>query len=287
MKFIDELEKIKLNNLNKKICIIIGSPVEHSLSPAMHNNAYKVANLNYIFDKVKVEEHELEEFVMDLKSFNKKYNGIIVGLTCTMPHKINIIKFLDELKEEVEKIKAVNSVFFDGKKYIGSNTDWYGIEKPFLEKGIDINGKKIAIIGAGGASRACIYVFKKHNCEINIFNRTPEKAKNLANEFDCTAFSLYDNDDKIANCDIIINMTNVGMGEFVGKSPVNTDILNKNHVVFECIYSPKETELVKNALKIGAKVIYGWEMLLWQGVKQFEFYTGVEPNINIMKGALL
>ncbi len=286
MKFINKLEEIKLNNPYKKICIIIGSPVEHSLSPAMHNNAYKVANLNYVFDRIEVKEDELEDFVNDLKIFNKENKGVLIGLTCTMPHKINIIKYLDELKEEARQIKAVNSVFFDGAKYIGYNTDWYGIEKPFLERNIDLNNKKIAIVGAGGASRACIYAFKLHNCEINIFNRTIEKAEKLANEFNCKAFNLYD-DDKISNCDIIVNMTNVGMGELNGKAPINTDILNKNHIVFECIYSPKETKLIKDSLKIGANVIYGWEMLLYQGVEQFRFYTGMEPSINVMKEVLL
>ncbi len=287
MKFIGKLEKIKLSNPNKKICIIIGDPVKHSLSPAMHNSAYKIANLGYIFDRLEVKENELEEFVVDLKEFNKKNNGVLVGLTCTMPHKINIIQYLDELKEEAKQIKAVNSVFFDGIKYIGYNTDWYGIERPFLERNIDLNSKKIAIIGAGGASRACIYTFKVHNCEINIFNRTIEKAENLANEFGCKAFNLYNNDDKIENCDIIVNMTNVGMGVLEEQAPINTNILNKNHVVFECIYSPKETKLIKESIKIGANVIYGWEMLLYQGVEQFKFYTGIEPNINIMKEVLL
>lgn len=286
MKFKNELEKIENTHYGKNKCIIIGNPVEHSLSPAMHNTAYKDCDIDnkFIFDKITVKEEELEEFIFDLKEANKKTNSFI-GLTCTMPHKQNVIKYLDEIKEEAKVIGAINSVLIKNNKFIGYNTDWYGIEQPFIERCIDLTNKKVAIIGAGGTSRSAIYTFKKNNSIVNIFNRTKEKADLLAKEFGCNSYDLQDID-VLRDSNIIINTTNVGMGELENISPINTDILNKNHIIFDCIYKPKETLLIQKAKKVGATIIYGWEMLLYQGVKQFEIYIGIRPNVDVMRSML-
>lgn len=286
MKFKNKLEKIENAHIGKNKCIIIGNPVEHSLSPAIHNIAYKDCNIDdkFIFDRITVKKEELEEFVYDLKEINKKTNSF-VGLTCTMPHKQNIIKYLDNLKEEAKIIGAVNSVLIKDNKFIGYNTDWYGIERPFTEKGINLAKKKVAIIGAGGASRSAIYTFKKNNSIINIFNRTKEKADSLAREFNCNSYNLQDID-VVRDSDIIVNTTNVGMGELENLSPINTDILNKNHTIFDCIYKPKATLLIQKAKNVGATIIYGWEMLLYQGVKQFEIYTNIKPSADVMRSVL-
>ena len=286
MKFKNELEKIENTYYGKNKCIIIGNPVEHSLSPAMHNTAYKDCDIDnkFIFDKITVKEEELEEFIFDLKCINKKTNSF-VGLTCTMPYKQNIIKYLDNLKEEAKIIGAVNSVLIKDNKFMGYNTDWYGIERPFTEKGINLTKKKVAIIGAGGASRSAIYAFKKNNSIVNIFNRTKEKADSLAREFNCNSYNLQDIN-VVRDSDIIVNTTNVGMGELENISPINTDILNKNHIIFDCIYKPKETLLIQKAKKVGTTIIYGWEMLLYQGVKQFEIYTNIKPNVDVMRSVL-
>ena len=286
MKFTNELEKIENTYCGKNKCIIIGNPVEHSLSPAMHNIAYKNCNIDnkFIFDKITVKEEDLEEFVCDLKDINEKTNSF-TGLICTMPHKQNIIKYLDDIKDEAKIIGAVNSVLIKDNKFIGYNTDWYGIEQPFIERGIDLTNKTVAIIGAGGASRSAIYTFKKNNSVVNIFNRTKEKADLLAKEFGCNSYNLQEVN-ILQNSDIIINTTNVGMGELENLSPISTDILNKNHIVFDCIYKPKETLLIQKAKKVGATIIYGWEMLLYQGVKQFEIYTNIKPNIDVMRSVL-
>lgn len=286
MKFKNELEKIENTHFGKNKCIIIGNPVKHSLSPAMHNIAYKNCKIDnkFIFDKITVKEEDLEEFVFDLKEVNKKTNSFI-GLTCTMPHKQNIIKYLDNIKDEAKIIGAVNSILIKDNKFIGYNTDWYGIEQPFTERGIDLTNKIVAIIGAGGASRSAIYTFKKNNSVVNIFNRTKEKADLLAREFGCNSYNLQEVN-ILQNSEIIINTTNVGMGELENLAPISTDILNKNHIVFDCIYKPKETLLIQKAKKVGTTIIYGWEMLLYQGVKQFEIYTNIKPNIDVMRSVL-
>lgn len=286
MKFTNELEKIENTYCGKNKCIIIGNPVEHSLSPAMHNIAYKNCNIDnkFIFDKITVKEEDLEEFVCDLKDINEKTNSF-TGLICTMPHKQNIIKYLDDIKDEAKIIGAVNSVLIKDNKFMGYNTDWYGIKQPFIERGIDLTNKTVAIIGAGGASRSAIYTFKKNNSVVNIFNRTKEKADLLAKEFGCNSYNLQDID-VLRDSNIIVNTTNVGMGELENISPINTNILNKNHIVFECIYKPKDTLLIQKAKKVGTTIIYGWEMLLYQGVKQFEIYTNIKPNIDVMRSVL-
>lgn len=191
MKFVNLLEDLESKYKNIKKCIIIGDPVEHSLSPVMHNKGYESLGIDnqYIFDKINVKEEELDEFINDLKIINEKYKSF-VGLTCTMPHKINIIKYLDKINEEAKIIGAVNSVLFNGKEYIGYNTDWFGIEYPFVKRNIELKNKKVAILGAGGASRSAIYTFKKNNSVISVFNRTKEKADRLAKEFDIFSFGL-------------------------------------------------------------------------------------------------
>lgn len=280
MKFLKILEE--LNEKKCKKCVIIGDPVDHSLSPAMHNSGYKSLNIDMMFDKINVKENELEEFITDLKTINNK-TKFFVGITCTMPHKINIIQYLDEVKEEAQAIKAVNSVLFDGNKYIGYNTDWYGIEKPLME--IGLRNRKVAILGAGGAARSAIYALKKNGSIVGIFNRTKSKADLLAKEFNANSFGLEDKEE-LAKSDIIINTTNVGMADLEDLSPIDTKIITRNHIIFECIYKPKETKLVKAALAVGATVIYGKEMLLYQGVKQFEIYTGLKPKIESLRSVL-
>lgn len=280
MRIEEKLREIETSNPNKKICIVIGDPVEHSLSPVIHSAGYKSIGLDnqFVFEKMNVAKGELEEFVNTARKFKS-----IVGITCTMPHKQSIIKYLDENKAQI--INAVNTVLCCNGKYTGYNTDWYGIEAPFADRKINLDGKKVAIVGAGGASRAALYTFKKHNCSISILNRTKEKADLLAKEFDCQAFAL-NNEEAIESAEIIVNATSVGMGEATNLSPIDISLISKNHIVFECIYKPKETLLVQAAKMVGSEVIYGWEMLLYQGILQFEIYTGRRPIMEIMKNVL-
>ena len=286
MTFFEKLLQLQQKHNGKKLCVIIGYPVIHSLSPAMHNNAYKSIGLDnlYVYDKMEVKAEELRDFMSDLKQFNSEYK-LIVGLTCTMPHKQTIMNYLDEVKNEAKIINAVNSVFFNGEKYIGYNSDWYGIERPFVERNIELKNKKVAVLGAGGASRSAVYTFIKNGCKVNIFNRTLSKAQQLAEEFNCKYYSLDENE-KIKDCDIILNATSVGMGELIDLSPIDLDVINKNHIVFDCIYKPNETKLIQQAIKVGATVVYGWEMLLYQGVLQFEIYTGKKPILSSMREVL-
>ncbi|HEX9804200.1 MAG TPA: shikimate dehydrogenase [Candidatus Dojkabacteria bacterium] len=264
-----------------KICMIIGNPILHSLSPAMHNAAYEKLGLDdrFVFVAADVKPSEVQDVVRSVRVLG------IHGLTCTAPHKIEVMKYLDEVDQIAKRIGAVNTVLNKNGKLIGFNTDWIGTVAP-LEELIDLKGKKVALIGAGGASRAMAYGVLSRGAKLTIYNRTVEKAKEIAVEFDCE-FSSLENSQDIRNADVIINSTTVGMGEGNDKMPINPELIHSGQIVFDAIYDPFETKLLKLAKENGAKVINGLEMLLHQGTAQFEIYTGEKAPIDTMREILM
>ena len=272
-----------------KMCIIIGDPVEHSLSPEMHNAGYEALGIDdqYVFTGATVKSQKLKEVIKAVRAMG------IRGLTCTIPHKIEVMRYLDEIDETAKKIGAVNTVVNEKGKLTGYNTDWLGVIKP-LEKYGKLNGKKVAVIGAGGAARAMVYGVLKRGGSVIIFNRTLEKAWDLIKTLKIkngSAISLLSSKDLshiegVTECDIILNATNLGMGELENKTPVPKKFIKKHHIVFDAVYVPYETRLLKDAKEKGAKIIHGTEMLLHQGLAQFELYTGKEAPENVMRREL-
>ena len=272
-----------------KMCILIGDPVEHSLSPAMHNAGYESLGIDgdFVFTGATVKAINLENVVKGVRAMG------IRGLTCTIPHKIEVMRYLDEIDETAKKIDAVNTVVNEKGKLTGYNTDWLGVIKP-LEKYGKLNGKKVAVIGAGGAARAMVYGLLKKGATVTIFNRSMEKAWDLIKTLKIKnghAVSLLSSKDLshiegVADCNIIINATNLGMGELKNKTPVPKKFLTKNHLVFDIVYVPFQTRLLKEAKEKGAKIIHGTEMLLQQGLAQFELYTGRKAPENVMRKVL-
>jgi len=264
-----------------KFCIIIGDPVDHSLSPAMHNAAYKHLGIDgkfvYLGSNVKITD--VKKIVKAMRAMNN-----FRGLTCTIPHKIEVMKYLDWVDSVAEKIGAVNTVVNDNGRLKGYNTDWLGVVKP-LEKITGLKGKKIAVLGAGGAARAVVYGVLIKGAKVKIFNRTEEKAKKLAEEFGCQGTGL-DREKEIAEFDIIINASPVGMMPNEDQTPIATTLINKNQIIFDIVYKPFKTKLLREAEKKGAVVIPGVEMLLHQGTAQFELYTNCQAPVDIMKRTL-
>ncbi len=260
------------------ICLIIGYPVKGSCSPLIHNAGYKNLGIddqfNYLATDVKPEH--LKMAIAGIKALGIK------GVSVTMPHKQKVMEYLDTIDKEAEKIKAVNTILNSNGKLIGYNTDYIGAITA-LEKKTTLKGKKTAVLGAGGAARAIIYGLKKKDAVVKIFNRTRESAKILAREFGCE-YAGFESLEQVAEMDIIINATPIGMNE--DKSPINKKFLNKKQIVFDIVYQPKETKLIKDAKSKGAKIIYGYEMLLYQGVVQFELYTGMKAPVNVMRRRL-
>ena len=267
-----------------KLCIIIGDPVEHSLSPAMHNAAYQALGIDneFVFVASQVKGGKVKDVVTAMRVMGFR------GLTCTIPHKMEVIQYLDEIDPIAQKIGAVNTVVNDNGILKGYNTDWLGAVTP-LEKITTLKDKNVALIGAGGAARACGYGLVERGANVTIFNRTLEKAEALARALDHhverrRASSLSDGLDDF---DIILNATSIGMGKDEGSSPVPASIIKKHHIVFDAVYVPYETQLLTNAKAVGATIIHGTEMLLHQGTAQFKLYTGHEAPEQVMREVLI
>lgn len=268
------LSKIK----GVSVCMIIGHPVRQSLSPKMHNAGYRALGIDsrFVYVVKKVAKNNLKSALEEARFLNVR------GISVTIPHKQNIIKYLDAINPVAKEIGAVNTVVNDTGKLTGFNTDWTGAIT-VLEKKVALKGKKAAVIGAGGAARAIVYGLIKKGAAVKIFNRSKEKAKKLGQEFGCEYNSL-DALAELSNMDVIINATPVGMSQ--DESLIDKKFINKDHVVFDMVYTPKNTRLIKDAKAKGAEVILGYEMLLYQGIAQFELYTGMKAPIKAMRKAL-
>lgn len=259
----------------------IGDPINHSLSPQMHNAGLKFLGLDhdYVYVGCRVKKEDLENFVKGVKSTHIHF------VSCTIPHKVEIMQFLDEVDETAKQIGAVNTVINNNGILKGSNTDWLGAVTP-LEKITNLENKTVALLGAGGAARGVAYGVTKKGAKLKIYNRTLEKAQQLADQFGGEAFPLSQLE-QIKHADIIINTTSVGMKPQSDESPLPKEYINNKHIVLDAVYSPYETRLLKEAKEQGATIIHGTEMLLYQGAAQFTLYTGIDAPVDAMRNALL
>lgn len=256
---------------------LIGYPVEHSLSPLMHNRAFNELGLDYCYVTFRVEPSMLEEAVSGIRALG------IRGVNVTVPHKENVIKFLDRIDDEALEIGAVNTIVNKDGILTGFNTDGRGFMASLRENCIDPAGKKILLIGAGGASRAVAYYLSKIAGELVIYDIDAEKAKNLSASLKGKT-RIAENLSKDSDADIIINATPLGLKED-DPCPINTDYLKNNQIVIDLIY--KKTRLLEEAGKKGCIIIDGLGMLLWQGVFAFEIWTGLKPPVEIMRKVLM
>lgn len=270
-------------NAKTKICLIIGDPVEHSLSPIMHNRAYEELRIDdkFVFIAARVEKANLKEVLNGAKALG------IRGLACTMPHKTEVMQLLapENIDPVALKIGAINTVVNENGILRGYNTDWQGILMP-LEKITSLKNKKVAILGAGGAARAMAYAVSAKGASFTVFNRSLDKAQELAREFGGKAQPLEQIKDA-ADSDIILNATALGMETRATDTPFPKEFLNENQIIFESIYSPYETQLLKDASEAGARIIHGVEMLLYQGTSQFELFTKRPAPVEAMREALV
>lgn len=267
-------------NSNTKICMVIGDPVEHSIGPKLYNSIYGKLGMEseFVYVACRIKEEQLEDFVKGVRAMG------IRGVSVTIPHKINIMKFLDKIDDCAKAIGAVNTIVNDDGILKGFNTDFLGIAKPLQKFGI-LNGKSAGIIGSGGAARAAAFAMNKNGVKFTVFNRTTERAEKIASDFG-GSFESFENLIKIKNCDIIINSTPVGMKGYSNESILNESYISKNQIVFDCVYTPYDTELLKIAEKRKAKIIHGQDMLIHQGIEQFKLYTGKSVSEDIFRETL-
>ncbi len=272
-----------------QICGLIGDPVEHSLSPAMHNAAFKKTGLNFVYLPFKVTAKNLPGAITGLRSLNFR------GLNVTIPHKVAVIPLLDELDPAAKRIGAINTIVNDNGHLKGYNTDAAGFLKSLSVKDINPTGKRVVILGAGGVSRAITFSLVEQGAEITILNRSqkPEWVEKLAintplsstNRVQVMELNDANLQSALKHTDILINATSVGMNPDVGKSLVPQELFRPEMVVFDVIYNPEKTRLLADADKAGATTIGGLDMLVWQGALAFELWTGIKAPVEAMKKA--
>ena len=249
---------------------VIGNPINHSLSPNLHNHWLKENNINAIYDKIKLQKNEIANFINEIK--NQKINGCNV----TVPFKKDVIPFLDKLSKESEQTQSVNTITFEDGCTVGHNTDIFGFQKAIEASNYNIKDKKIFILGAGGVCPSIIFALNKMKVsKIIISNRTIQKAKNLKTQFNNIDIVEW------GNCpvfDVIINTTSLGLNN----EKINLNFLNKNNykLFYDIIYNPTETNFLKEGKKLGNQTENGKLMFIYQAAEAFKLWHKIEPKFN-------
>jgi len=255
----------------------------------MHNAAFEELNLDLIYVAFRVRREELRAAVIGARSLD------VHGLNVTMPHKNAVLRYLDEVDSAARAIGAVNTILNKEGRLIGYNTDGVGALKALKENGVNPNGKKLLLLGAGGAGKAIAFQAAQEVEELIILNRTPEKAKKLAEvlrkefnkKINGNVLSTEIIKEELRDADILVNATSVGMHPNIDQSLVPKSSLKPNLCVMDIIYNPIETKLAKDAKAVGAKIISGIEMLVYQGAASFEIWTNRQAPVKVMKKAVL
>ncbi len=276
-------------NGKTKVCALIGDPVGHSLSPVMHNAAFKELGLDIVYVAFPVKADELEDAIKGARSLG------LLGLNVTMPHKHAVIQYLDETDSTAKAMGAVNTILNERGKLFGYNTDGKGAMIALQENRADTKEKKMLLLGAGGAAKAIAFQAAQETEELVILNRTEEKGKQLAELLNKTfgtkvkarTLSVDVLKEELETTEILVNATSIGMSPNVNASPVPVDLLHSDLCVMDIVYNPLETKLLKDAKNGGAKVVSGLEMLLYQGAVAFEIWTNCPAPVDVMKKAAL
>ncbi len=249
---------------------VIGNPIDHSLSPELHNYWFKKNNINAVYDKKKIDEKDLQFLISEIRE--KKINGINV----TVPFKKTVIPFLDELSSESLETQSVNTIVFKNGILIGHNTDIIGFEKAIKSLNYNMKEKKVLILGAGGVVPSIIVALKKMSVsKIIISNRTKEKAENLKilfKDLDIIEWGI------IPKLDVIINATSLGLNN--EEITLDFSDLGKNKLFYDVIYNPSETNFLKKGKESGNISENGKLMFVYQALEAFKLWHGIEPKIN-------
>ncbi|WP_337863736.1 shikimate dehydrogenase [Nitrososphaera sp.] len=271
-----------------RIYCIIGDPVSHSLSPGMQNAAFAALGLNNCtYIAFRVPAGELKESIESLRSIN------IAGFNVTIPHKVEVMKYLDELDATAKKAGAVNTVNNINGVLRGYNTDMHGFIEPLRKRRVNLEGMTVLLLGAGGAARAIVAALsdeKKKIGKLIIANRGLKRAEELAGRaresgLDCQVVALDDVMQVSPGADLIVNSTSLGLKN--EQSPIDADHIKKGSLVYDIVYRPVVTDLIEQAKFAEAQVVYGYEMLVEQGAKAFEIWTGLPAPRDAMKKNLL
>ncbi len=249
---------------------VIGNPIDHSLSPKLQNWWLKENNIDATYDKIKLEEHEIKNFIQDIKEQK------IAGCNVTVPFKKKIIPFLDKLSQEAEQTQSVNTITFDSGELVGHNTDISGFDTAIKKLNFKTKGKKVLILGAGGVVPSIIFALKNMRVqEIIITNRTREKAENLKALFNNIKILEWGD---LTDFHMVINATSLGLNN----ETIDLDFSSLEHdkLFYDVIYNPQETRFLKMGKQLGYKTENGKTMFVYQALEAFKLWHNIEPKVN-------
>ena len=250
--------------------LVIGNPIDHSLSPKLQNWWLKENNIDARYDKIKLEDHEIKNFILNIKEQK------IAGCNVTVPFKKTVIPFLDKLSPEAEQTQSVNTITFEDGDLVGHNTDIAGFDSAIRKLNFSVNGKKVLILGAGGVVPSIIFALKNMNVqEITISNRTKEKAENLRVLFEDLKILEWGN---LTDFHMVINATSLGLNN----ETINLDFSSLGHdkLFYDVIYNPHETRFLKIGKKLGYITENGKTMFVYQALEAFKLWHKIEPKVN-------
>ena len=251
--------------------LVIGNPIEHSLSPKLHNYWFKKNNINAVYDKKQIEEHNIKEIISEMR------NGKIDGINITVPFKQLIIPFVDELSSEAEESQSVNTIFKENNKVLGHNTDISGFELAIRKKGYNIKDKKVFILGAGGVVPSIILALRKMGAaKIILSNRTQSKAEKIKKTFSDLEIVNWG---EIPEFNMIINATSLGLNKD-DEIKLNYADIGQNKLFYDVIYNPSQTKFLLNAKKFGNQIENGKMMFIYQAHQSFAIWHKVMPKID-------
>lgn len=271
----------------KTLVGLLGHPVGHSLSPVMHNTAFQLLGLPYFYTAFDVLPDQLEQAVQGIRAMG------IRGVNVTIPHKVAVMPFLDEIDILARQIGAVNTIVNENGRLIGTNTDGEGYVKSLLEEtGLTLSDQVVTMFGAGGAARAVAFTLAQRGVrEIRIVNRSRERATRLVEHLKphvrAVAFPLEEARTALNGATFLVNTTSIGMAPHTEETPVSAEWLRPEMIVSDLIYNPLRTRLLRDAEAVGATVHSGVGMFVYQGALAFERWTGVQAPVEAMRKAVL
>lgn len=271
------------------VCGIIGDPVEHSMSPSMQNAAFQASGIDCVYVAFRVLSGELDAAAASVKALRLR------GLNVTVPHKVDIMQYLDAIDPVAQRIGAVNTIVNDSGHLQGYNTDVAGFVHALTDARVNVAGEKVVVLGAGGGARAVAYSLADLGASIVILNRTVDRAESLTKAVagDTGASTSYapltaeSIGDHTCGAVLLVNTTSVGMSPHVDRSPCPAEMMRRDLAVCDIVYNPLRTRLIRDAEARGAGTISGVEMLVGQGARAFELWTGASAPLDVMRATVL
>jgi len=271
------------------VCGIVGDPIEHSLSPAMQNAAFQSVGLNYVYVPFRLLRGSARICAEAMRALG------IRGLNVTVPHKVDMLAYLDSVESQAARIGAVNTIVNDSGRLCGYNTDAAGFAQGIRERGIDVQDIEVVVLGAGGAARAVVFSLVDRGARVTILNRDELKAASLARDASTSSGCSVSHgaltqtmlESRLPGAALLVNTTSVGMSPQTDATPCPRSLLRPDLAVCDIVYNPRETALLRQAAACGAATVDGVEMLVRQGAIAFELWTGASAPVDVMRAVVV